>query len=203
MSLSIYNLSEIAKSATLNLKKQKNLRLRELNPDLHLRKLLESHRFENVDLDCYQFFISVSHNNDWCSGENMPTKWSYKTWSEAIRSLIYLFEIPQVKDHLIQKTDSDQYKNTMILYDNMRKKWMAQYRKSPKNEPVKVDDFSSNDSSHYSSDTGTDIIPTTSFSFIDLAITHLDRVIKSRPDDLLLGATLNNILDLLHQTRNS
>ncbi len=211
--LSLFDLSNIAKKKNLEFKNQNKIRLKELNPELHLKKLLESHNFTNQDNDFCNFFSSIM-NDDFFNDNLMPSRWNHKTWSESMRSLIHLFNIDNVKSYLISNIGIDKYNETIIYCDNMRKKWMKSYR-NEKNKDIKtknIEDECSISSvqsqseclslkeceEHVSSvvhGQGGFILHSTHHK--NIIKKHIMRIIEAKKDDQLLVVSLLNILDII------
>lgn len=216
MALTLHNLGEIAKQITFNLKKEKKLRLKELNPDLHFRKLLESHSIYNMDDDSSNFFAHII-DEEWFNNDNMPSTWSYKTWSEAIRSLIYLFQNSQVKPYIIEKLDINKYNKIINHCEGKRKYFMTLYRKKRQDSDKPDISFTPGPSS-LESESGesaltlnlggtpeaansiesyNELPKLVNIELIKTVETQICRIIGSRADDALLGASLYNVLDIL------
>lgn len=207
--ISLYNLTEIAKKKNLEFKNQDNKRLKELNPELHLRKLLESHNFSHQDEDITHFFTSIS-NDDFFNKNMMPGRWNHKTWSESMRSMQHILKILEIKNHLISKIGQDRFNNILAYCDKKRREYMKLYRNSQKktdnkNIQINTQSLSSSSSSSTSSISDEIILESNEndnsifdFSYKQKIVkTHILRIINAKEDDKLLRASLENIIDIL------
>lgn len=199
--ISLYNLLEIAKKKNLEFKNQNVRRLKELNPELHLSRLLESHDFSHQDDDITQFFLDIK-KEDFFNDNVMPERWNHKTWSESMRSLHHLFQIDTIKNYLVSAVGEFKFNEVINHCEFNRKKYMNLYRKEIKNgRNIKINTPSPSNASSSLSD---ESIPNTNvnahhdnISFINIVKTHISRIIKSKEEDSLLKASLENIIDIL------
>lgn len=198
--ISLYNLTEIAKMKNLEFKNQDNKRLKELNPELHLKKLLESHNYFNQDQDILDFFTGINNDN-FFDINMMPGRWNHKTWSESMRSMQQLLKIDVVMNHLIFKLGENKFNDIINYCDKKRKEYMKLYRNTKKNKKnIQINTRSISSLSSISS-ISDEIIPESIDNDIIFNVKivkrHISRIIEAKEDDKLLRASLENIIDIL------
>lgn len=133
MSLSIKDFSSLVS-------KQENIENNgsSVNPYNHLIKLFESHGYKDEDNVINFFMLLKNAPDEFFLSENMPQKWSLRTYSTAMESLYLINKHDNVKSVLIELLGEDEYNELLDSINNQKKKYMNEYKKE--NRKKKKDD---------------------------------------------------------------